>query len=592
MIFRFALRNMLRLLWRTALYFFIVFFVVVSVVASLLIRRACLNAKTTLEEDYVFVASLVPKKKNGLVLSDLSYCLTDTDVFAYNVTMSEGEGCIPLGENMTKLPSKESKEDPEALLFDGRGCAVSAVENLSLESSFFLGKCRIRNGTGFSAEGYSGGAAEIVIPWWLADRYGLSVGDAVVRHYSAARFVGEREHLFLNCEIVGIYECTETVENEMQYPAYIPLAIGERDYKKLPTTLDTALNIDRADFLLGGREDFENFVKSAERNGLDFKNAELVFNNSVYDSLSVELDNIHTIALAVAWIVLGVGICVLVFFTVYLYHSREKERTLLTCLGMPKYKINGMIALEHIVVFVLATAIGTFAGFGVANGICDFVSESVLEKASASEAILSDETVFESTKPLDYPVKIEISPSKVSYEGMDMEINLRQTVGEGEIGISSLTYYEIGDEVTDIFTSAFSPVRVVGLSDIDLAGTSVRADEISSIPNYYGGFVYGFVSKDSPYADEIEKNGKQVLFVAAEAKDSYVLMSGATLDETTMIASEMIVLIGTYEENTYCSDGDILISLEGYHRLYSAFSVAEGSFCFERIGAVYKKEES
>jgi multisubunit Na+/H+ antiporter MnhG subunit len=64
MIFRFALRNMLRLLWRTALYFFIVFFVVVSVVASLLIRRACLNAKTTLEEDYVFVASLVPKKKN------------------------------------------------------------------------------------------------------------------------------------------------------------------------------------------------------------------------------------------------------------------------------------------------------------------------------------------------------------------------------------------------------------------------------------------------------------------------------------------------------------------------------------------------
>jgi hypothetical protein len=155
-----------------------------------------------------------------------------------------------------------------------------------------------------------------------------------------------------------------------------------------------------------------------------------------------------------------------------------------------------------------------------------------------------------------------------------------------------LTYYEIGDEVTDIFHSALAPVRVVGLSDIDLAGTSVRPDEIPLIPNYYEGFVYGFVSKDSPYADEIERNGKQVLFVAAEAKDSYVLMSGATLDETTMIASGMIVLIGTYEENPYCSDSDILIGLGDYHRLYSAFSVAEGSFCFERIGTVYKKEES
>ena len=592
MIFRFALRNMLRLLWRTALYFFIVFFVVVSVVASLLIRRACLNAKTTLDEDYVFVASLVPKKKNGLVLSDLSYCLTDTDVLAYNVTMSEGEGCISLGENMTKLPSKESKEDPEALLFDRHGCTVSAVENLSLEPSFFLGKCRIREGTGLSAEGYSGSSAEIVIPWWLADRYGLSVGDAVVRHYNAARFVGEREHLFLNCEIVGIYECTETVENEMQYPAYISMAIGERDYKKLPTTLDTALNIDRADFLLGGRADFENFVKSAEKNGLDFKNAELVFNNSVYDSLSVELDHIHTIALAVAWTVLGAGVCVLVFFTVYLYHSREKERMLLTCLGMPKHKIRGMIALEHIVVFLLAALIGTFAGFGVAEGLCDFVSDGVLAKTSASEAVLSDETVFESTKPLDYPVKIDISPSKISSDGMDMEINLRKTVGEGEIGVSSLTYYEIGDEVTDIFTSALAPLRVVGLSDIDLANTSIRADEISSVPNYYTGFVYGFVSKDSPYADEIERNGKQVLFVTAEAKDSYVLMSGTTLDETTMISAGMIVLIGTYEENPYCSGGDILIGLGDYHRLYSAFSVAEGSFCFERIGTVYKKEES
>ncbi|MBR6744846.1 MAG: hypothetical protein IKM00_06495, partial [Clostridia bacterium] len=100
MIFKFAFRNLIRLPWRTVLYFFMIFFIIVSMTASVLIWHACLNAESTLEENYVFVASLVPKKKNGLLLSDLSYCLTDTEVLAYNVTMSEREGCIPFGENM------------------------------------------------------------------------------------------------------------------------------------------------------------------------------------------------------------------------------------------------------------------------------------------------------------------------------------------------------------------------------------------------------------------------------------------------------------------------------------------------------------
>ena len=591
MIFKFAFRNLIRLPWRTVLYFFMIFFIIVSITASVLIWHACLNAESTLEENYVFVASLVPKKKNGLLLSDLSYCLTDTEVLAYNVTMSEREGCIPFGENMKKLPSKESTESPEKILFDGRGCAVAAVENLSLEHAFFSGKCRIREGTGLSAEGYSGNVPEIVIPWWLAERYGLAVGDTVVRYYNALYLIGQTTHIFLNCEIVGIYECTETVKNEMQYPAYVPLAIGERDYKKLPNGARDALNIQRADFLLGGRDGFEDFVRTVEKNGMDFKNGELIFNNSVYDALSVELENICAIALTVAGIVLTVGVCVLVFFTVYLYHSREKERTLLAYLGMPKGKINGMIALEHILVFTVAVGIGIGAGFGVAERICQSVNESVLEKASLSETITSGEDELETTEPMEYPVKIGISVFETASEGMDMEINYRKTVGENEIGVSSCTYYTVGDSATDILTSALEPFSVVGISDIDVAATSIRREALPQIPNDSPSLIYGFVSKDSPYAAEIAENGRKVLFIAGDGKNSYVSMSGSSLEESTMIGTAMLILVGTYGENPYCSGSDILVGLADYHRLYSHFSITSGGYYIERIGAVYPREE-
>lgn len=112
-------------------------------------------------------ASLVGRDKTSLSLSDISYCLDADDVLAFNVTVSEAEGVLPGGETMFQLPSTTDSGEPVAVWQEKFGCHLLAVENLSLTYPFFSGECTIREGTGLTADGYSGERAEIVIPWWL-----------------------------------------------------------------------------------------------------------------------------------------------------------------------------------------------------------------------------------------------------------------------------------------------------------------------------------------------------------------------------------------------------------------------------------------
>ena len=85
---------MIRLPWRTLFCFAIVFFIVLSVSASLFVCVACEHAREALDENYVFVASLVPRKKDSLSLRDIGYCADGTEILSYNVSMSENNGVI------------------------------------------------------------------------------------------------------------------------------------------------------------------------------------------------------------------------------------------------------------------------------------------------------------------------------------------------------------------------------------------------------------------------------------------------------------------------------------------------------------------
>ena len=75
MIFKFAIRNLIRLPWRTLLYIAVTLGIVLSITASLFVYRACENTISELDKQYVFVASVVPNGQDPVLLSGMDACL-------------------------------------------------------------------------------------------------------------------------------------------------------------------------------------------------------------------------------------------------------------------------------------------------------------------------------------------------------------------------------------------------------------------------------------------------------------------------------------------------------------------------------------
>ncbi len=599
MIFKFAFRNVIRLPWRTLLYFFIIFFVVLAMTASIFVYRACLGAGKVLDEDYIFVASLIPKEQNSLTVEQVMLCLHSTDVSAYNVSMSEANMMIPGGESMTKAPSAVEKGEKVDLWIEKPGCDIIAVENLPLVYEFFSGECTMRDGQGFTDDGYAGNMAEIIVPWWLADDHGLSVGEVIMRRYE-----NHGNYVFAPCEIVGIYETANKEAEREKYPAYIPLAIAEFDLQMaLSGTIITkdTIHIDRADFVLSGRDAFDDFVNAAIAGGIDQNKSDFVFNNSIYDVLSSELDNISMIVLFVMGTVLLVGTAIFIFFTIYLYTSREKEKELLKALGMPKYKVHLMMLAEHGAIFVLALLLGVFGGRASADGVCSYVNDTVLQRASASEELrlLESSADFDITMPLERNMRIEISPNETKVSAIDAAFNMKKTVGNEEIGVSEHTFYVLGTGLGGLngrWDREWLSVDLIGLTTMDHIPTSIPYEEIKNLPKYHERYLYAFVSENSPYLPDPEK-GETILFLTSRAKDSFVLLQDQVLADTSAVVSTYIKIIGTYGENPYYSGDDILIFMDDFHTIYREMSILEDIpgdetiMRFERIHTVIKKEE-
>lgn len=589
MVLKFAFRNLVRLPWRTALYFMIVFFIVLAITASLFVYGACLDAREALDENYIFVASLIPRKKDSLSLRDIGYCIDQTDILSYNVSMSENDGIIVGGEYLRKLPEKMDVENVPLALTDEVGCQLVAVENLYLVYPFFTEECTICEGTGLTEKGYMGKRAEAVIPWWFAEKYDISIGDLVTRRYYRDDY---KQYIYLKTEVVGIYETSALSPKEENYPIYIPLSIAELDYanvvaeRKTPTS---ELEIERADFVLKNRDSFETFVLQAKDHGLDFRNADIVFNNSIYDIHMSELDNIHMIAVLVLCTVLVVGLGVLVFFTVYLCHSRKREQTLLLALGMNRHKIYAMMAVELVTIAVVSCLVGVCAGYLAADSVCAYVNDSVLANVEISEKIenADRETLANIAKPLEREIKLEISIQNAKVSMPELSINYKKTIDENEIGVSEHLYYNIGSNITAMLDgSERIPTKIVGITDMDAVKTSAWDD----ITDTYEDFICVYVSKDFDMSEVLNHS----IFLTPYEKDSYVslIKESIGLGNATAAETTQVIIVGTYEENNYCSGNDMLVCMEDYHQLYCEFSITDENFRFERIGMVYTKGES
>lgn len=589
MVLKFAFRNLVRLPWRTVLYFMIVFFIVLAITASLFVYGACSDAREALNENYIFVASLVPRKKDSLSLRDIGYCIDQTDILSYNVSMSENDGIIVGGEYLRKLPEKMGVENVPLALTDEVGCQLVAVENLYLVYPFFTEECTICEGTGLTEKGYMGKRAEAVIPWWFAEKYDISIGDLVTRRYYRDDY---KQYIYLKTEVVGIYETSALSPKEENYPIYIPLSIAELDYANVVAERKTPtgeLVIERADFVLKNRDSFETFVLQAKDHGLDFRNADIVFNNSIYDIHMSELDNIHMIAVLVLCTVLVVGLGVLVFFTVYLCHSRKREQTLLLALGMNLHKIYAMMAVELVTIAVVSCLVGVFAGYLAADSVCAYVNDSVLANVEISEKIenADRETLANIAKPLEREIKLEISIQNAKVSMPELSINYKKTIDENEIGVSEHLYYNIGSNITAMLDgSERIPTKIVGITDMAAVKTSAWDD----ITDTYEDFICVYVSKDFDMS-EVQNHS---IFLTPYEKDSYVslIKESIGLGNATAAETTQVIIVGTYEENNYCSGNDMLVCMEDYHQLYCEFSITDENFRFERIGMVYTKGES
>lgn len=590
MILKFALRNIVRLPWRTILYFSIIFFTVLAIVASLCVYGACANAKAALNENYIFVASMLPKAENSLRLSDVGTGLGNTSALSYNVSMSENKGVIVGGDYLFQMPTLEGAETADPVYIPENAVSLVAVENLYLVDSFFSGECSVKEGTGLTWRGYEGHLAELVVPWWFAEQYDISVGDTITKRYYRDDYsTVYGMYTFMQGVVVGIYETSDLTPNYQDYPVYMPMAVAEMDYATVTstTTPTTDIYVDRVDFVLPSRDSFAEFVEDARLNGLDMQRVQIVFNNRIYDTLIGDLDNIHTIAMAVLLVVSLVGLCVFIFFTAYLCHSRKREGELLIALGMQKTKIAGMIALELVLIAIVAIGLAIPMGYAAADGVCAYVNETVLGSAEESAAI---QNVGESdgNHALERKITMAVSVSDVSVSSPDVEINYIQKVKKGDLGISTAEFYRVGSNVKDLqIEGARIPATVVGVSNFDEFDLSLPYEEIENLSNYNEAVVYAYVSQDFDMST-LESN---FLFITPCLEDDYINLTVFGMEQAFISRTCYVVVVGTYGENVYCGDGDILISLYDFHRLYGTLGITDDDFRFERIHTVIKKEE-
>ncbi len=579
MSFKYAFRNLIRSPWRTILYIAVAFLITLSVTASLFIYGAADRAKTETEENYMFVASLIPQRKDSLVLSDIKYCLGGTDVLAYNISMSSFEAVVLGGEYLFHLPEKVNNEDASFNWRSDIACDMVAVENLGMMYPFFTGKCTIKEGTAFTTAGYMGEKAEAVIPWWLAEEYGAKIGDTIIRRYFNES--AQNLYTYYETEVVGIYETSNPDPDKENYPVYMPLSVAEFDYGVLYGSKDV-ITIHRADLLLKGRDSFEVLVMKAEESGLDFTNANLIFNNRQYDVLISELDDIHMIALIVAVVVLAVGMGMLVFFTIYLCTSRKGERVLLASLGMEKRKVLSIFVIELALMLVLSVGGGFLMGRYAADAVCSYVETSVSEKAVASDMIeqSGERDVLLDHEPMEPNFELDISVSGGSVSIKKPDIHYITNLKDGEIGYAKGNYYEVGSNVREIKDAEQIPVTVFGFSDFDALGIKVTEEQETREH-----WISVYVSESFDRSRVDTKNFNR-FFIKQYGKEDYINLY-ATYDpgirEGTNQDGVALFIAGTYADNDYVSGNDLLVSLEDYHKIRQEFSVTDEEFYFERM---------
>ncbi|MBO4217768.1 MAG: hypothetical protein J5940_07465 [Clostridia bacterium] len=561
MIFRYSLRNVIRLYKQTILYALIVILVASSLVTGLLVYSAAERAIDRLNDEYLFIATLVPIDKPKVdgtseIQSKLTYhefllCYDSELCAAYNVSPAGKNMFIAGDDCMFEVPTGEPDGNPSELWKLSSGCPVEVTANLDLERLFLSKGAHFASGGGFTNDGYIGNKCEIIVPKDAADKYGIEVGDMIT--------VGERDlttqlrwAFYGACEVVGIYE----VGGNVYAPAYIT-------YQYFMERLDvvarrTAVSqLYRADYVLHGRGEFEKFVYNAKEAGLDFSEYTLKFNNSDYDRILTGLNNIKSVIIIVVAVVSAIGAGLFVLFNFFFINSRKRECETLRCLGMRKLSIFACFLIEVAVIAAAVAPIGALIGDSMTGVIFDYVNERALEtEPEEDDGYVS----FESELYLPLTKKVDITVSKDIRETTEksdfIPVSAKKEGYSRVIELDSFISCKIQTGETFRDVEATDPVELRLLAVENLYDTELF--DLSIDEDVSGNLTYVFVPEGMDLGAlkvYIHRDlGRFMHFNYNVAKDP--------VDETQSWHDSVIYIAGTYKPNDLCDEKTLLIDYD------------------------------
>ena len=575
MILKYAFRNIVRLPKQAIIYAVIAILVTASLITGAFVYSAAENAIKQLNDEYVFVATLVPvsslnSKGTSDITSYLTYsqfekCWCEDICRAYNLSFPRGDMYLSGDDFLFSLPTEEPVDDPSKIFVINSDYEVSATANLYLERVFFGKGGRITEGRAFSDDAYLDNTREIIIPKSVAEKKNIKVGDTVTVCVEAD-FNSGYKYTYSQYDVVGIYEADGG--------AYTPSYITAMNYirNQIRTNRYSCGNIKlyRADFVLNDYNDFEKLVEYANENEVDFSKYQLKFNNALYDRILSGLENVRNVVILVVFVISLIGIGMFAFFTLFFTNGRKREWETLHLLGMRRLSIFACFAAEMLVILLVSLPIGAVLGSVVSDSIFGYVNGNTLsgDITAVSAAESYSEENYSSLER-----RTEISVSKyqpVKAEAPELFETAPQKEGYGRYlllknSLAVRLYVKGAIRKTDLTEIKILAVEDLGISTFfDLSEPYPQAEPQKSLR-----YVYAYVPENYSGSNDVglDYDFRRVVWTIFRG-DTPVLK----FNENNAYAMVKLIIVGTYKANEMCDDHTVLVDYADALDVISGFT--------------------
>lgn len=254
------------------------------------------------------------------------------------------------------------------------------------------------------------GANKILIEENIASINNLQIGDTITMTTSMLDY----QDVDIDCEIIGIYQANEEVDQRMvgkggnsllpQNRIYAPFnivsAIGLNEEEK-NNLLITSNVISLKDPL------YTDAYKKETEDKLEFKYGRLDANDDLYNSLMGPIKTLGTIARIMVIIIIVAGASIIGLITALTVNERKEEIGIMLAVGESKIKIVTQFAIEVIIIAIIAFILSSFTGSIIGEKISTAVLESDIVQSNESKAKQKNAKLLEE-KEIDISVDIDV----------------------------------------------------------------------------------------------------------------------------------------------------------------------------------------